>query len=95
VEARGVRRVRTLATEEALMDLNGCKPLFDHSVVVHTTFGKEFVGTLKPIGQSASAVSLVPLSAQAAAQYAFAINGVNVLDVGSIAFMQDLNQPHE
>jgi hypothetical protein len=76
------------------VDLNGCKPLYNHQVVAHTSIGKEFVGTLEPIAGSASTVTLVPLPANVAAQYQFAINGVNAIDVGSIVFMQDLNQPH-
>jgi hypothetical protein len=83
-----------LTIGENQMDLNGCKPLFDHEVVAHTSFGKEFVGTLKPISGSASTVTLTPLPASTAAQYPFAINGVNAIDVGAIAFMQDLSEPH-
>ena len=76
------------------MDMNGCKPLFGHNVVTHTSVGKEFVGTLEPIGNSTSTVMLKPLPADIAANYLFAINGVNALDVGAIVFMQDLGQPH-
>jgi len=76
------------------MDLNGCRPLFDHQVVAHTSIGKEFVGTLRPIAGSTSTVSLIPLPAAVASQYLFAINGVNAIDVGAIVFMQDLSQPH-
>jgi hypothetical protein len=76
------------------MDINGCKPLFGHQVVAHTSMGKEFVGTLEPISGSSSTVSLVPLPAAVAAQYQFAINGVNAIDVDVIVFMQDLAQPH-
>ena len=76
------------------MDLNGCRPLFDHQVVAHTSIGKEFVGTLQPIAGSTSTVSLIRLPAAVASQYLFAINGVNAIDVGAIVFMQDLSQPH-
>jgi hypothetical protein len=39
-------------------------------------------------------VTLVPLPANVAAQYQFAINGVKAIDVGAIVFMQDLDEPH-
>lgn len=76
------------------MDLNGCRPLFGHNVVVHTTVGKEFIGRLEPIPDTASTVRLQPMSDDAASSYAFAINGVNALDVGAIVFMQDLADSH-
>jgi hypothetical protein len=76
------------------MDMNGCKPLFGHNVVVATTVGKEFIGTLEPIPNSLSSVTLRPLPDATAANFPFAINGVNVLDLGVISFMQDLAQPH-
>jgi len=76
------------------MDMNGCKPLFGHEVVVNTTISKEFVGTLSQVPNSASTVMLAPLSADVATNYQFAINGVNALDVGVITFIQDLAQPH-
>jgi len=76
------------------MDISGCKPLFNHQVVAHTSFDKEFVGTLEPIDGSTSTVELLPLPPDVANQYDFAINGVSALDVGSIVFMQDLSQPH-
>jgi hypothetical protein len=76
------------------VDLNGCKPLFGKHVVAHTTVGKEFVGTLEPISGSTSTVTMVPLPADVAAHYLFAINGVKALDTGAIAFMQDLDEPH-
>ncbi|MBD5656694.1 MAG: hypothetical protein IAI50_16165 [Candidatus Eremiobacteraeota bacterium] len=76
------------------MDMNGCKPLFGHNVVVATTVGKEFVGTLEPIPGSTSSVTLKPLSDDAASSFAFAINGVDALDIGVISFVQDLAQPH-
>ena len=76
------------------MDLNGCRPLFGHNVVVHTSVGKEFVGKLEPIAGSTSSITLEPLPADVASTYSFAINGVSVLDAGAIAFMQDLAQPH-
>jgi len=76
------------------MDMNGCKPLFGHQVVAYTSVGKEFVGTLSQVANSASTVMLAPLPDAVAANYQFAINGVNALDVGVISFMQDLAQPH-
>jgi hypothetical protein len=76
------------------MDINGCKSLFGHHVVAHTTIGKDFVGTLSEISGSAATVELVPLSDDEAARYPFAINGVNAIGVEVIAFMQDLAQPH-
>jgi hypothetical protein len=76
------------------MDMNGCKPLFGHQVVVNTSISKQFVGTLGPDDASATTVTLAPLPADVAAQYDFAINGVNALDVGVITFIQDLAQPH-
>jgi hypothetical protein len=76
------------------MDVSGCKPLYGHNVVVHTSVGKEFVGKLGPNDGSASSVTLAPLPSDVAANYAFAINGVSALDVGAIVFMQDLAQPH-
>ncbi len=76
------------------MDINGCKPLFAHSVVVHTSVGKEFVGVLEPIAGSTMTVTLLPLAPDIAQNYLFAINGVSALDVGSIIFIQDLAQPH-
>jgi hypothetical protein len=65
------------------MDLSGCKPLFGHNVVVHTSVGKEFVGTLGPIDGSTSSVTLAPLPSDVAVNYSFAINGVSALDVGA------------
>jgi len=74
--------------------MNGCKPFFSHQVVVSTTINKQFVGTMGPDGTSAEAVRLAPLASEVAAQYDFAINGVNALDVGVITFIQDLARPH-
>ncbi|MBD5656335.1 MAG: hypothetical protein IAI50_14315 [Candidatus Eremiobacteraeota bacterium] len=68
--------------------------MFGHNVVVHTSIGKEFVGTLEQIANSASTVMLRPLPDDLATNYAFAINGVSALDVSAIVFMQDLSQPH-
>ena len=75
------------------MDMSGCKPLFGHQVVVNTNIAKQFVGTLGPEGNGETTVALAPLPPSVAAQYDFAINGVNALDVGVITFIQDLSQP--
>jgi len=76
------------------MDIPGLKPLLGHQVVVSTTVGKEFVGILELMPGSSSSVTLLPLPSASASSFQFAINGVNALDLGVIAFVQDLGQPH-
>lgn len=72
------------------MDINGLKPLFGERSLVVTVNSKDFIGVLQPINGSQSAVSMTPIDAQTANYYAFAINGVAALDVGSIHFAQKL-----
>jgi hypothetical protein len=78
------------------MDMNACKQFFNKQIVAKTEIGagSQFIGTLEPIAGSASAVKLVPLAPNVAAQYDFAINGASALDVGSIVLIQELDQPH-
>jgi hypothetical protein len=71
------------------MDIAGLKPLFGQQCVA-VTGQRSFVGTLEPIPNSTSTVTMTPLPANLATQYDFAINGVAALDVGSITFCQRL-----
>jgi len=77
------------------VDIPGLKPLFGHQVAVSTSVGKEFVGTLASITGSTSTVMLAPLPASVANNFQFAINGVDALDIGVIAFVQTLSKQQE
>jgi hypothetical protein len=70
------------------MDLAALRPLFGQKVLAAAD--KEFVGTLEPISGSQDAVTLKPLDAATANNYTFAINGVTVLSVSAITFIQKL-----
>jgi small nuclear ribonucleoprotein (snRNP)-like protein len=72
------------------MDLAGLHALLHQPVVVTVATGTKFIGRLETIGGSTSAVTLQPLDAATAAQNDYAINGVAVLDVNSIVFVQHL-----
>lgn len=71
------------------MDIAGLKPLFGQQCIA-VAAERQFVGTMEPIANSASTVSMTKLPDDVAAQYAFAINGVAALDVGAISFCQRL-----
>jgi hypothetical protein len=75
------------------MDIAGLKPLFGQRVVVASDDSKSFIGTLRQIEGSASAVAMEPVDATTANCYTFAINGVAALSVESIHFVQKLVPP--
>jgi hypothetical protein len=71
-----------------MMDLAGMKQLFGQRILAAAD--KEFVGTLEPIAGSQDTVTLKPLDAASANNYPFAINGVTLLSVSAITFIQKL-----
>jgi hypothetical protein len=72
------------------MDVAGLKPLFGQQCVA-VVAQRSFVGTLQPVPNSTSTVSMTKLPDTLAAQYPAAINGVAALDVGSVTFVQRLS----
>ena len=71
------------------MDLAGLKPLFGQQCIA-VAGTRSFIGTLQPVPDSKSTVSMTKLSDADGAPYPFAINGVAALDAGSITFAQRL-----
>jgi len=64
------------------MDMPALKPYFGQNVLV--------VGTLEPVQDSQKAVTMKPLPAAQANNYQFAINGVALLSIDAISFLQKL-----
>jgi hypothetical protein len=71
------------------VDIAGLKPLFGQQCIA-VAAERQFIGTMEPVPNSASTVSMTKVGDEIAAKYDFAINGVAALDVGSISFCQRL-----
>jgi hypothetical protein len=72
------------------MDMAALKPYFSQNVLV-VAGSKDFVGTLEGVPGSQQAVTMKPLSDAVANNYPFAINGVALLSVDAISFLQKLS----